>query len=102
MKNIRPQPTARQNNCRNGTSAAIAHRAEWIMTASHGNLNLIVTWLGFYRKSPPQTNTPTVIAVGVSSSPPVDNYFNKPPLRSGDDAASTTGAIQKSTFLNAR
>jgi hypothetical protein len=100
MKNIMPQPIARQNNCRNETSAAIAHEAEWTTTASHGNLNFTVVWFGFSKEVAINKNPDRYRGRGFLFSAS-GSYFNKPPLRCGDDAADKPACVQKNAKLNA-
>jgi hypothetical protein len=101
MKNIKPQPIARQNNCRNATSAVIAHQAEWTTTASHGNLNFTVVWFGFSAEVRHKQKPRPLPRSGFSLFSASGSYFNKPPLRCGDDAANQPACVQKNAELNA-
>jgi hypothetical protein len=101
MKNINPQPTARQNSCRNETSSAIA---------PHGGVdNDGFSWQpelhfesGFSLREVAHKKIPTVTAVGIFLLRQFAFYFNKPPLCSGDDASTKPAFVKKPTFLYAR
>ena len=71
------------------------------MTASHGNLNFTVMWLGCVAVARHKTKPRPFPRSGFLVSASMAHYFNKPSLCSGDDAATKPACVQKNAQSNA-